>query len=228
LNQFWKLIRGKTLCASVAPVIIAYIFSVRNQNQPPWFVFALTVILAAGLQVEANLADDYFDEQRHFKSAVIAAGVASAAGIAVILLTRSYFLFPLGILCHLSLLFYSGGNKPLGNQLWGDVICFFFFGPVAGCGSYYLFTGGFSIPLLIVSSVCGLLSVLLLELNHLRDLVKDQSQKRVNLTSMIISLVTKFRPDFDRQHLAASGTIAFNIVAVIIWLLPIFVWIILR
>jgi 1,4-dihydroxy-2-naphthoate octaprenyltransferase len=209
-------------------VIIAYFFSVHNQNQPLWFVFALTVLLATGLQVEANLADDYFDEHVHFKSALFAASVASVAGTAVILLTQTYFLFPLGILCHLSLLFYSGGNRPLGNRLWGDGLCFFFFGPVAGCGSYYLFTKDFSVPLLIVSCISGLLSVLLLEFNHLRDLVKDQSLKRVNLTSVIISLLAKLRPDFNRQRLATAGAFGFNIVALIIWLLPVLVWIILQ
>jgi 1,4-dihydroxy-2-naphthoate octaprenyltransferase len=228
LTQFWKLIRAKTLGASIGPVVIAYIFSLRADNQPNWLIFGLTVIMAASLQVEANLADDYFDEHLHFKSAVLAACVASVAGTVVIILTHSYFLFPLGILCHLSLLFYSGGDKPLGNQPWGDVLCFFFFGPVAGCGSYYLFSKGFSVTLLIVSCVCGLLSVLLLEFNHLRDLVKDQSIKRVNLTNLAISLLTKFQPDFNRQRLASSGAVGFNIVILIIWLMPILVWIIFR
>jgi 1,4-dihydroxy-2-naphthoate octaprenyltransferase len=227
LTKYWKIFRINTLGCSISPVLIAYLFSARNQHGPGWLILTLTLLVAVGLQVEANFADDYFDDNLHFRATIVAASLATVSGTWVIFLTKTYFLFPLGILCHLSLLLYSGGKRPLGNQLWGDALAFFFFGPVACCGSYYLFTKGFSIVVFGVSCALGLLIVTLLELNHLRDVVKDQSVKRVNFTEIIVSHYSKTVPDLNYQLLARRGAIAFNATAAIIWLTPVLILVIL-
>ena len=84
-----------------------------------------------------------------------------------------------GALSLLSALFYTLGKRPYGYKGWGDFFAFFFFGPIAVIGTYYLQAQTIDFRAVLPSIGMGLLSAMILNVNNMRDIENDElSNKR--------------------------------------------------
>ena len=135
-----------------------------------WWIAILCALVATGIQVAVNFANDYSDGVRGAdrtrgieesesrkprrltssglvppRQVLIAAGLsalfACVCGLAVIVLTQQFWLLAVGAACLLASWFYSGGKHPYGYAGFGELFVFIFFGPVAVFGTEYAVSG---------------------------------------------------------------------------------------
>ncbi len=89
------------------------------------------------------------------------------------LMNEFYTFIALGVACILAAVGYTVGKKPYGYLGLGDIFVFLFFGIVAVCGSYFLFTKTFHWDILLPATAIGMLSAAVLNLNNMRDMESD-------------------------------------------------------
>ena len=148
LSQFFALIRPRTLTAAFSPVILgAAMGGTQFQaTQPLWLSLLYTVgilICVLSAQIAANIWNEYFD----FKSGLDltqAAGNSGSIvrdGISPTIIKRwgyittilplvlgvalasavTWWYIPVGILCILTSILYSGGPKPISRTPFGEL-----------------------------------------------------------------------------------------------------------
>ncbi|MDJ0355123.1 1,4-dihydroxy-2-naphthoate polyprenyltransferase [Paenarthrobacter sp. PH39-S1] len=193
-GQWIEGARLRTLPMAIAPVIIgtaaAYdLGALRPVNA------VLAACVALLLQIGVNFANDYSDGIRgtddvrvgplrlvgsgaatpaQVKAAAFAAfGLAMLAGLALVILSQTWWLLLIGAGCVLAAWGYTGGKNPYGYLGLGDVFVFVFFGLVATLGTTYTQAGALS-PAAVVGAVgTGLIAVALLMANNVRDIPTD-------------------------------------------------------
>ena len=193
--QVWiTAARPKTLCASVSPVILGSILAFSEGAFNP-LLFLFTLITALGIQISTNLANDYFDYLKGADTAdrkgplrVTQAGLVSLftmkkailyslslTALAGLYLALQGGLFIAGLLAFSLILavLYTAGPYSLAYLGLGDLFVFFFFGPVAVLGTYYLQTGKFSWDAALVGLSIGAISTAIICVNNLRDIGED-------------------------------------------------------
>lgn len=157
-----------------------------------WWRAACALVVALGLQVGTNYANDYSDGIRGTDRGrvgplrLVASGTADAAsvrraawlcflvaGVAGLALAAAttWWLVLVGAGCMAAGWLYTGGPRPYGYLGLGELFVFCCFGLVATVGSAYVQSGGFALWWAAVPA--GLLSVALLEANNLRDVAGD-------------------------------------------------------
>ncbi len=194
--QAWILaVRPKTLPAAVSPVLIGTVLAIRIGHFDPLPAIA-ALMVSLLLQIGVNLANDYFDFKkgvdtearlgpvRVTQSGLIPPqtvkrtmlGTLFTAGLSgfYLVLIGGWPILLLGIAAILSALAYSGGPFPLASNGLGDLFVFFFFGPVAVCGTYYVQVLLLSNLAIIMSVPVGLLITAILVVNNLRDIETDR------------------------------------------------------
>ena len=185
--------RPRTLPAAFTPVVAACGLAAFDR------AFALVpallaLVVSLALQVGVNYANDYSDgirgtdrvrvgPLRLVGSGSLAQGgaarspasfaVAALAGLALVIITRQWWLLGIGVACVLAAWFYTGGKRPYGYLGLGELFVFVFFGVVAVCGSYYVQVGRVSLPVLLTSVGIGALTCAILVANNLRDIAGD-------------------------------------------------------
>jgi 1,4-dihydroxy-2-naphthoate polyprenyltransferase len=183
--------RPRTLGAGVTPVVVG---TAAAGVIVPWrFVAALLVAL--GLQVGVNLANDFNDGIRGIdtperlgpprltssgvvapRSVLIASLmcilVAGLAGLALAAAT-TWWLVPIGAVAMVALWLYSGGPRPYADLGLGELMVFVFFGVMATAGSAYVQVETVPIAAWWSSVPMGLLAVAILVANNLRDIPTD-------------------------------------------------------
>ncbi len=193
-GQWIEGARLRTLPMAIAPVIIgtaaAYDLSAF---EPVNAVIAALVALL--LQIGVNYANDYSDgvrgtddvrvgplrlvgsgaaTPRHVKMAAFAAfGLAMLAGLALVILSQTWWLLLIGAGCVLAAWGYTGGKNPYGYLGLGDVFVFVFFGLVATLGTAYTQAGELSAAAVVGAVGTGLIAVALLMANNVRDIPTD-------------------------------------------------------
>eukprot|EP01047_Picozoa_sp_COSAG01_P050374 COSAG01_NODE_5089_length_4494_cov_2.160865_4_plen_307_part_00 len=205
--QIWlSAARPQTLAASFCPIILGLLLA-NAFVKIHWISAILCLITALFLQIGTNFANDYFDAKRGSDGPNrLGPTRATAAGLiqptkmkrafiycfALAVLSGVYLLFRgglpfvyLGIAAIISGLLYTGGPLPYGYMGLGDLFVFFFFGPVAVCGTYFLNTLTWSDYVLQASIAPGLLSVAILAVNNLRDVEEDRSNKKRTLAVLL-------------------------------------------
>ncbi len=183
--------RPRTLGAGVTPVVVG---TAAAGVVVPWrFVAALLVAL--GLQVGVNLANDFNDGIRgvdtperlgppRLTSSGVAAPrsvlIASLASILVAGLTglalaavTTWWLVPIGAVAMVALWLYSGGPRPYADLGLGELMVFVFFGVMATAGSAFVQAETVPIAAWWASVSVGLLAVAILVANNLRDIPTD-------------------------------------------------------
>ncbi|WP_125967413.1 1,4-dihydroxy-2-naphthoate octaprenyltransferase [Bifidobacterium samirii] len=232
--------RPRTLPASVAPVIVgaccAWMLDLRDvcdasrpllercvapavSDQNPmttagtprfWLIAILCAVVAVGMQVAVNFANDYSDgirgtddgrgaaesatgspqrlvasglvPPRHVLAAAgIAAAVACVAGVGVAAVSGRWWLIVVGALCLPAGWCYTGGRHPYGYRGLGEVFVFVFFGLVATLGTQAALVGRIDAAGMIGAVGVGLESVTLLMVNNLRDLDADREHGKRTL-----------------------------------------------
>ena len=184
--------RPRTLGAGLIPVIVG---TAAAGHVIAWR-FAAALLVAAGLQIGVNYANDYFDGVRGVDThervgpprltqsgaaspravlvaALIALGVAAFAGLALALATQPVLILVVGTLALAAALLYSGGPHPYAGLGLGELMVFVFFGLMATCGSAYVMVETVPAAAWWSGAAMGFLAVAILVANNLRDIPTD-------------------------------------------------------
>lgn len=195
-HKAWLLAaRPRTWIASISPVLIGTALAMR-EGAFDLFLFSLTLCFGLLIQIGTNFANDAFDflkgadttarigPKRATQQGWISAQTMIRAALLVfffaclaalpLMIRAGWWSFPLAALCILFGLAYTGGPKPLGYLGLGELLVFFFFGPIAVCGTYFLQTSQLNSLSLLAGCAPGLLSCSLLIANNLRDEKSDR------------------------------------------------------
>lgn len=195
--------RPKTLPAAVAPVLVGTAFAGYNAQS---LNFILALLVALGLQIGVNYANDYSDGIRGTDSdrvgpmrlvgsgavspelvkraAFIAIAIAAFAGL-ILAARTSWFLLIIGAVAIIAAWTYTGGPKPYGYFALGEVSVFIFFGLVATLGTYYVQVESLAVDVLLAACAIGSIACAILVLNNLRDLERDSVANKRTLAVRI-------------------------------------------
>jgi 1,4-dihydroxy-2-naphthoate polyprenyltransferase len=169
-----------------------------------WWRCAFALLVAAGLQIGVNFANDYFDGVRGVDTpdrlgpprltasglasprAVLAAalaslGVAAVCGLVLALVTSPVLVLVVGALALLAAVGYSGGPKPYAGLGLGELMVFLFFGLMATCGTAYVMVETVPGSAWWAGAALGLLAVAILVANNLRDIPTDEASGKRTL-----------------------------------------------
>ena len=199
--------RPKTLVASLVPIYVALQLFLQDVSldQKACVLTLACLVFIISLQISTNLANDFFDaksgadaNRKNAPERLVSSGKLSPTlvinvaigllifsfciGVFIVLYSDSSFLlFPLGIICILLALIYTGGPFPLAYNGLGDVFVILFFGMVAVEVTKYVLCSAsnvhFSYDLDISISV-GLLLNNLLVVNNYRDFETDKAVRK--------------------------------------------------
>lgn len=192
--------RPRTLPAAIVPVVVGTM-AIRPA-EILWGRMALAVIVALGMQIGTNYANDYSDGIRgtdevrvgpvrlvgqglaspgHVKLAAAASfGVAACAGL-VLCALAGWWLLLVGAIAIVAGWFYTGGPRPYGYLGLGELFVFAFFGVVATVGSSYVQHRTVPAVAWPAAVAVGLLATALLEANNLRDIDGDRAADKRTL-----------------------------------------------
>ena len=145
-----------------------------------WLAALLALLVSLALQIGVNYANDYSDGIRGTdavrvgplrlvgsglaspplvkRAAFVSFGVASLAGLALVIMTQHWWLVAVGVACVLAAWYYTGGKRPYGYAGLGEVSVFIFFGLVAVCGTAYVQVGRVSLATLLTGTWVGALA----------------------------------------------------------------------
>lgn len=209
LVNWVEIARPKTLIASISPICIG---AVLAKGSPLFSYDIFFAILLSGifLQIATNFANDLFDGKKGADTLRIGPRRAVASGLiseramifalCITLLIASLFsslLIPIGgykviiflLLGILIAIFYTAGSYALAYLGLGDVIVFFFFGPIATAFTYYLLTSDFSYSSVFAGLAPGAMNTAILVINNLRD---HQFDALVNKKTLVVRLGKDF------------------------------------
>jgi len=192
--------RPRTLAAAAVPVVVGTALghrvndAVATGQSTIWWRAACALVVALGVQIGTNYANDYADGLRGTDevrvgptrlvaaglaspsavraAALVSFGVAAIAGIALAAAT-SWWLIAVGAACFAAGWFYTAGPLPYGYLGLGELFVFVFFGLVATMGSAYVQVGHVTLVSLAAAIPVGFLATALLEANNLRDVAGD-------------------------------------------------------
>ena len=202
---WWSAIRPATLAASVAPVLAGTAIAV-HEGGLRWWAGIAALVVALGMQVGVNLANDYSDHVRGADrqrvgplraassgvidparvrwAAIAAFGVAAVAGVAVSLAV-DWRLLLLGAACLLAGWLYTGGPRPYGYLGLGELFVFVFFGLVATVGTVYVEIGRITTISVLMGCGIGFMATAVLVLNNLRDIETDAAAGKRTLATRL-------------------------------------------
>jgi 1,4-dihydroxy-2-naphthoate octaprenyltransferase len=193
--------RPRTLGVGAVPVLLGAAASGHPEALPT----AGALVVAVGIQVGANLANDYFDGRRGVDTAarvgprrltasglvrpgqVLAAAlaclaVAAAVGVWLALASGLLLLLLAGGIALAAALLYTGGPRPYAaTGVVADLAVFAFFGLLATVGSTAVQGHGVPARAWWAAAAIGLLAVAVLVANNLRDLATDREAGRHTL-----------------------------------------------
>ncbi|HEV8564030.1 MAG TPA: 1,4-dihydroxy-2-naphthoate octaprenyltransferase, partial [Actinomycetota bacterium] len=181
MNVWVRGARPRTLGAGLLPVVVG----AAAAGEVVWWRFAFALLVAAGLQIGVNFANDYFDGVRGVDTpdrlgpprltasgaaspravliaALISLGVAGACGLALALATSPVLILAVGALALLAAVGYSGGPRPYAGLGLGELMVFVFFGLMATCGTTYVMIERVPAAAWWGGSALGLLAVAIL------------------------------------------------------------------
>jgi 1,4-dihydroxy-2-naphthoate polyprenyltransferase len=213
--KIWLLaIRPKTLPASIVPVLIGLKSASEAGYTLPVFLTFVVLCCAVCIQITTNFVNDLYDFKKGSDDKdrlgflrVTQAGLVTESQmqracyvtIFIALLLGAYIvsyggmlIVIIGILSLLAAVAYTAGPFPLAYHGLGDISAFFFFGPVAVCGTYYLFSSGFSGEVALYSTSPGLITTAILIINNLRDVHSDKRSGKLTLAVRFGETFTRY------------------------------------
>ena len=232
--MWWRGARPRTLGAGLIPVLVG----TAAAGHVVWWRFVAAAIVAAGLQIGVNLANDAFDGMKGVDThervgpprltqtgaatprtvllaACVAIGVASLAGLTLALATEPILLLVVGALAIVAAFLYSGGPRPYAGLGLGEAMVFVFFGLVATCGTSFVMIETVPSASWWCGAVCGLLAVAILEANNIRDLVTDTAAGKRTLAVRLGD--ARARRLYAAVVVGAFATIIAGVIAYLVW-----------
>jgi 1,4-dihydroxy-2-naphthoate octaprenyltransferase len=207
---WWHGARPRTLGAGVVPVVVG---AAAAPEVVVWRL-AAALVVAGGLQIGVNLANDYFDGVKGVDTherlgppritatgaaspravlvaALVAVGIAGFAGLALALATAPVLVLVVGALAIAATFLYSGGPTPYAGLGLGEVMVFVFFGLAATCGTTFVMVETVTADAWWAGAVMGLLAVAILEANNLRDIPTDEASGKRTLAVRVGDRATR-------------------------------------
>jgi 1,4-dihydroxy-2-naphthoate octaprenyltransferase len=198
-----------------------------------WWRFAAALLVGAGLQIGVNYANDYFDGVRGVDTherlgpprltasgaaspravlvaALVALGVAAAAGLALALATEPLLILFVGALALVAAVLYSGGPRPYAGLGLGELMVFLFFGLMATCGSAFVMVETVPSEAWWGGAALGFLAVAILVANNLRDIPTDEASGKRTLAVRVGDRAT--RRLYRATVAAAFATIVLGVI----------------
>ena len=190
--------RLRTLPAAIVPVAVGTAVAAGADGWSGgviWWRAAAALVVALGIQVGTNYANDYSDGVRGADStgrvgpirlvgsglaspaavrraAIGSFGVAAVAGLSLTVAVGPQLLV-VGAASFAAGWLYTGGPRPYGYSGLGEVFVFVFFGLVATAGSTYVQLEQISMLAVAAAVPVGLWATALLVTNNLRDIESD-------------------------------------------------------
>lgn len=215
-----------------------------NEGKFNWFYLIASIIIIAGTNAGINLINDYFDHKsrndevnitptpfsggsRVIQEKLLKPKQMLIGGIitfAIIALFGLYFvifvnfhLIWFGIAGIILGYFYTATPLKIGYRGYGEIMVFLMSGPLAVCGTYFLFTGSISLASILLSIPHGLLVFEILFINEFPDYNAD---KIVNKRHLVVLMGR------DKARFIFTGVIILMylsiIIPVIIGILPVY------
>jgi 1,4-dihydroxy-2-naphthoate polyprenyltransferase len=192
--------RPRTLGAGIVPVLVG---AAAADGFIAWR-FGAALLVAIGLQVGVNYANDYFDGIRGVDTpervgparlvatgvaspyavlfaALVSVGVAGFAGLALALATAPVPILFVGALALVAAFAYSGGPRPYAGLGLGEVMVFLFFGLMATVGTAFVMAETVPAAAWWCGTALGLMAVAILVANNLRDIATDGAAEKRTL-----------------------------------------------
>ncbi|MER7205494.1 1,4-dihydroxy-2-naphthoate polyprenyltransferase [Streptosporangium sp. NPDC020072] len=186
--------RPRTLPAAVVPVAVGTGVAF-GYDGAVWWRALLALFVGLALQIGVNYANDYSDGVRGTDDGrvgpmrLVGSGAAtprevlfaafgcflaaSVAGLALVVVTRAWWLVLIGALSIAAAWFYTGGSRPYGYRAMGEISVFVFFGLFAVSGTTFVQTESLPWTAVAAAVPVGLLACALLVVNNLRDIATD-------------------------------------------------------
>jgi 1,4-dihydroxy-2-naphthoate polyprenyltransferase len=204
-GQWLEGARLRTLPASVAPVLVGSGAAAAAGSFVGWKA-ALALVVALGLQVGSNYANDYSDgirgtdDHRVGPQRLVGSGAAAPTAVKtaayasfalaavcglVLALTTAWWLVALGAVAIGAAWFYTGGSRPYGYRALGEVSVFVFFGLMAVVGTAYVQTLRVTWPAVAGAVAIGSLTCAILVANNLRDIPTDTASGKRTLAVVL-------------------------------------------
>jgi len=199
--------RLRTLPLALSVGILSIAVCHEYSLNPVSVVLLLLTILL--LQVLSNFANDYGDfkngadgalrdgPKRQVQSGNISAQsmkravwltaiMAFVAGLSLLVLSNISLaeiavLLGVGLFSIWAAIRYTAGKNPYGYRSLGDLSVFLFFGPIGMIGSAFVLTSQIVVNSIPASLFTGCISVMVLNLNNLRDESSDRASGKVTL-----------------------------------------------
>ena len=198
--------RLRTLPLSTAGIALGIMLACAEHNVS-WYVIVLTILTTVSLQILSNMSNELGDwlsgvdgEDRsgpqysmqeggltedEMRSCIrIMVLVCCILGLGMIrasfktiLCIQSECLVVLGAAAIWAAMHYTLGNKPYGYRGLGDVFVFIFFGLVPVTGGYFVCAQAIEPTTLIPGAAIGLFSVGVLNVNNMRDMKSDATNR---------------------------------------------------
>lgn len=233
LTVWWRGARPRTLGLGVVPVLVGV---GAAGHLIAWRLVA-AILVAAGLQIGVNFANDYFDgvsgvdtQERTgptrlvasgaatpravLMAALVSLGLAALCGLALALATTPLLILGVGALALLAALLYSGGPRPYAGLGLGELSVFLFFGLMATCGSAYVMVETVPAAAWWGGVALGLLAVSVLVANNLRDIPTDYASGKRTLAVRLGDRRTRML--YRACIVGAFATIVLGVVAFIV------------
>jgi 1,4-dihydroxy-2-naphthoate polyprenyltransferase len=187
--------RPRTLGAALSPVLVGTAAAYAEAETVIWWRAVAALVVALGLQVGVNYANDYSDGVRGTdtkragplrltasgvaapaavrNAAALAFGFAAVAGLALAIAVDLRLLL-VGVVAIAAAVLYTGGPRPYGYSGLGEVAVLVFFGFVATAGSAYVQLERIPVGAWWGAVAVGLLACAILLANNIRDVDTDR------------------------------------------------------
>lgn len=212
LSQFFALIRPRTLTAAFSPVVLGAAMGATQfeSTQTNWLslIYTLGILICVlSAQMAANIWNEYFD----FKSgldltqaagnsgSIVRDGIAPAVikrwgyittilplvlGIALAKAVTWWYI-PVGMLCILTSILYSGGPKPISRTPFGELASGLAMGFAIVGITLYAWTHTLHWTYLIPAVPSTILIGAIMMTNNLRDFTNDANHGRRTLVILL-------------------------------------------
>ena len=200
---WWLALRPFSYTTAIVPVLVGTALAAESDFKPGLFLLALagSVLILAG----TNLATDFFDfvdgvqpgasfgasiqsgllMPREVHQASIAVFLGAAACGLVLVAYAGWPVLAAGVASICAGYFYTRSPIRYGRRGLGEVVVFFFMGPVMVMGAYYVQLEQLTWPAFYASLPVGLLVANILHANNLRDIENDRSRGKVTMATLI-------------------------------------------